>query len=160
MSDNEQILQVMRENMAKAIAFVPWAKETGLEILSLERGKVRGKIAWSEHLIGDPETGIIHGGAITSMLDNLGGMAVVSALDTFRSTATLDLRIDYMRPAEKGRDIIGEATCYHVTRTVAFIRASAFCEDSDKVIATAAGAFALNKARNWAGEPGMSGGKS
>lgn len=160
MSDNAQILEAMRENMTKAIAFVPWAKEMGMEIVSLERGKVRGKIKWSEHLIGDPETGVIHGGAITSMLDNLGGMAVVSALDKFKSTATLDLRIDYMRPAEKGRDVIGEATCYHVTRTVAFIRASAFHDGSDKVIATAAGAFALNTARNWAGEPGVQGPKS
>ena len=76
------------------------------------------------------------------MLDNLAGMAVVSTLDEFKSTATLDLRIDYMRPAEKGLKIIGEAECYHVTRTVASIRASAFNEGSDKIIAAATGAVA------------------
>lgn len=154
MSQNEMILKTMRENMSKAIAFVPWAKELGLEFISVERGKASGKISWSEHLIGDPDTGIIHGGVITSLLDNLAGMAVVSALDEFRSTATLDLRIDYMRPAEKGSDIIGEAECYHLTRTVAFIRASAFQEGDDKVIATATGAFALNNPANWTGPSG------
>lgn len=153
MSDNAQILEAMRENMAKAIAFVPWAKETGMKIVSLDRGKVRGKIAWAEHLVGDPRTGVIHGGAITSMLDNLGGMAVVSALDKFKSTSTLDLRIDYMRPAEKGLDVIGEVECYHVTRTVAFIRGAAFHEGSDKIIATATGTFALNTPRKWTGDP-------
>lgn len=156
MSDNQQILQGMRENMAKAIAFIPWAKETGMEVIHVERAKARGKIAWNERLIGDPDTGIIHGGAITSLLDNLGGMAVIAALDTFRSTATLDLRIDYMRPAEKGLDIIGEAHCYHVTRTVAFVRASAFHENNDKIIATATGAFALNTPKNWQGDPVLS----
>lgn len=160
MSQNEMILSTMRENMAKAIAFVPWAKEISMQVIEIERGKARGKIGWSEHLVGDPDTGVLHGGVITSMLDNLAGMAVVAALDEFKSTATLDLRIDYMRPAEKGLDIIGEAECYHVTRTVAFIRASAFHEGNDKVIATAAGAFALNKPGKWAGTPGTLGAKS
>jgi uncharacterized protein (TIGR00369 family) len=159
MSQNEIILKTMRENMAKAIALVPWAKEIGMDVIAIERGKARGAIAWSDHLIGDPDTGVIHGGVITSMLDNLAGMAVVSALDEFKSTATLDLRIDYMRPAAKGARIIGQADCYHVTRTVAFIRATAFNEGSEKVIATATGAFALNKPSKWTGEPGVSGGK-
>jgi len=151
MSHNQQILDTMRENMVKVISVVPWAQEIGMQVLSVERGKVSGKLVWSEHLVGDPATGIIHGGVITSLLDNLGGMAVVSALDTFRATATLDLRIDYMRPAEKGLDIVGEAECYHVTKTVAFINARAFHPDNDKIIASASGAFALTSPKNWAG---------
>ena len=45
------------------------------------------------------------------------------------------------------RDIIGEAECYHLTRTVCFTRAWAYHETRDKLIATAAGTFAINKAR-------------
>lgn len=160
MSQNETILKTLRENMAKTIAFVPWAKEIGLQVIEIERGRAKGKISWNEQLVGAPDTGVIHGGVLTSMLDNLAGMAVVSALDEFKSTATLDLRIDYMRPAEKGLDIIGEAECYHVTRTVAFIRASAFHEGSDKIIATATGSFALNSPGKWSGSIDRSGAKS
>ncbi|MEL7129280.1 MAG: PaaI family thioesterase [Pseudomonadota bacterium] len=147
--DPEHLVQ-MKAHATRMMQFVPWAKELGFHLTELERGRAVGRLPWSEHLVGDPRSGIVHGGVITSLLDNLCGAATVSALDTFMSTATLDLRIDYMRPADKGRDIIGEAECYHVTRTVAFTRAWAFHDNRNKVIATAAGAFALNDPSAWA----------
>jgi acyl-coenzyme A thioesterase PaaI-like protein len=64
-----------------------------------------------------------------------------------RFVATIDLRIDYMRPAEKGLDIIGEAECYRVTKSVCFTRAWAYHGTRDKLIATSAGTFAINKPR-------------
>ncbi|MEL6861947.1 MAG: PaaI family thioesterase, partial [Pseudomonadota bacterium] len=100
-----------------------------------------------EHLIGDPKARVIHGGVITTMLDSLCGMACAVTLKELQFVATLDLRIDYMRPADTGRDIIGEAECYHVTKSVAFTRAWAYHESRDKVIATAQAAFAINKPR-------------
>ena len=74
-------------------------------------------------------------------------MSCGAALPEFRFVATLDLRIDYMRPADKGRAIIGEAECYAITRTVCFTRAWAYHDTRDKVIATAQGAFAINQPR-------------
>ena len=82
-----------------------------------------GDSALKERLVGDPDTGVIHGGVLTAFLDNLCGTAASSALSKPRFVATLDLRIDYMRPAEQGRDIIGEAECYHQTRNICFTRA-------------------------------------
>ncbi|MEM7661021.1 MAG: PaaI family thioesterase [Pseudomonadota bacterium] len=143
-------LELMKTFAHQMINIVPWAKELGFELTDVQKGRVLGTLAWSEHLLGDPDAGVVHGGVITSLLDNLCGAAVVAALKEFRSTATLDLRIDYMRPSENGRDIIGEAECYHVTRTVAFARAWAYHESKDRVIATATGAFALNDPKKWA----------
>ncbi len=139
----------MKAYAAKMMDAVPWGQALGFRITALERGRIFGAVPWSEHLVGDPDTGVVHGGVITSLLDNLCGAATVAALDEFKSCATLDLRIDYMRPAEKGREIIGEAECYHVTKTVAFTRAWAYHETRDRVIATAAGAFALNDPTQW-----------
>ena len=102
-----------------------------------------GSLRRGKETIGDIETGIIHGGVITALLDNVSGVSVIAALQEMKSTATLDLRIDYMRPADVGRDIIAEAKCYHMTRTVAFTRAWAYHDNKDRVIAAASGSFAL-----------------
>jgi len=126
---------------------VPWGNEVNFSVSKIERGDVWGRQPWHEKLVGDPETGVIHGGVITTFLDNLCGMACTAAMTEMRFVATIDLRIDYMRPAEARREIIGEAECYHITRTVCFTRAWAYHETRDKLIATAAGTFAINKPR-------------
>lgn len=140
-------LEVMQAHMDTMTQAVPWARETGFKVTHIEKGHIWGIQPFAEHLIGDPDSRVVHGGVITTMLDNLSGMACAAAMEEFRFVATLDLRIDYMRPAESGRDIIGEAECYHVTKSVTFTRAWAYHETRDKVIATAQGAFAINMPR-------------
>ncbi|MEM9739623.1 MAG: PaaI family thioesterase [Pseudomonadota bacterium] len=142
---------LMRKHAHTIMTAVPWARTLGFEMLTIDKAKVSGKVAWQEQLVGDPETGVIAGGVITALLDNLCGVAVGAALTEFRSMATLDLRIDYMRPATKGVDILAEAECYHITRSIAFCRATAFHGDKDRMIATATATFALNDPKRWAG---------
>ena len=148
LQDPDKRIALMRQNMGNMTKIVPWARETGFEVTAIEKGHIWGRQPFSEHLIGDPEDRVIHGGVITTLLDNLSGMACASALSEFRFVATLDLRIDYMRPAETECDIIGEAECYHLTRLVAFCRAWAYHETREKLIATAQGAFAINQPRS------------
>ena len=147
MNDLDARIEFMRKNMADMMKVTPWANEMGFEVTRIEKGHVWGVQPFAEHLVGDVEAQVIHGGAITTLLDNLSGMACAASLEEFRFVATLDLRIDYMRPAESGRDILAEAECYHVTKSVAFCRAWAYHENREKVIATAQGAFAINKPR-------------
>lgn len=83
----------------------------------------------------------MHGGALTTLMDTTCGMATLCVLPRFEVCPTLDLRIDYMHPAEAGKDIYGHAQCYRVTRDVIFTRGTAYQDDPDQPICQVVGTF-------------------
>ncbi len=125
------------------VAATPYARALGFEAVSVGEGRATMKTPYRKEIIGDPETGVIAGGVITALLDHVCGAAAMAALAERQSVATLDLRIDYMRGAEPGRDIFAEAHCYKVTRSVAFVRAVAYEDSPDNPVANATAAFML-----------------
>ncbi len=121
----------------------PHNKELGLRILEIDGPRASMKLEWQERLVGNPETGVLHGGAITALLDSCCGLAVASVLTDPQPFATLDLRIDYVRPATPRQAVIAAADCYKVTANVAFVRAFAYHTDKADPIAAASGTFML-----------------
>ena len=122
----------------------PHARALGFEFIAAEKGMATLKLPNRDDLVGDPDSGVIAGGAVTALLDHVCGHAVMMALDSMTSIATLDLRIDYMRAAEPGLGVYAEARCYKVTRSIAFVRASAWDRDREDPLATAQAAFMVN----------------
>ena len=120
----------------------------GGEILEIGGGKSRMRLPYAPHLVGNPDTGVVHGGVITAMLDQTCGVAVASALKEIMPFATLDLRIDYMKPAKPHVDIFVEAECLKVTHEVAFTRGIAYQTSRDEPIALSTGAFMLIRDRD------------
>jgi uncharacterized protein (TIGR00369 family) len=120
---------------------LPHAKALGMRFVSSAKGEVTMELPYDERFIGDPATGVIHGGAVFALLDTCSGAAVYAHPDHKGVTATIDLRVDYMRPAAPGQIIRATATCYNMTRTVAFVRAVATDTRDDKPVAMASGTF-------------------
>lgn len=132
------------ERVRAMMAWTPQGQALGVEATKIEGGHIWGRVPYKAELVGDPESGVIAGGVITTFLDQLCGMAAVLAMREPTIVATIDIRIDYMRPAEPNRDVIAHAYCYKIGKNVAFVRASAYENDEDNPIAHAVAAFMLN----------------
>src|ERR1700761_1516765 len=135
-----------REIAERMVEVTPQAKALGFEFISvaLARGLLRAP--WRADLVGDPETGVIASGVVTTLLDHTCGLAMAAAAgaEPF-STATLALRIDYMRAAAPRTGVTCEAHCYKITRSIGFVRAEAWDVDRSDLVATAQAAFILNR---------------
>ena len=129
------------------IEAIPHSKALGMRLTQMGEGKATIDMPFDEKLIGDPETGVIHGGAVSALMDTCCGAAVMCHPDNLGGTATIDLRIDYMRTATPGQRIRAFAECYHVTRSVAFVRATATDDDDENPVAAATGAFTVEGAK-------------
>ncbi|WP_397420664.1 PaaI family thioesterase [Phenylobacterium sp.] len=127
-------------------SYVPHAAALGMTLVSIEKGTGVMEIAWRDDLVGDPETGVIASGVVTALIDHTCGLAISSAGDVPATIATLDLRIDYLRPAGPRLGVTVQANCYKLTRSIGFVRAQAWDVDASDLVATAQASFMLTRA--------------
>lgn len=116
-------------------------KALGLEYRASGPNWMELGLPWREELVGMPETGVLASGAIVSLIDTASGGSVWMALGFFVPIVTLDLRLDYMRPAVKGETVIARCQCVKLTRQIAFIRGIAHGGDPERPIAHSAATF-------------------
>ncbi|AFY20984.1 thioesterase superfamily protein [Pseudomonas sp. UW4] len=128
----------------------------GLSVHSASNEGLTIVLPYSPQIVGNPETGVIHGGALTSLMDTACGMATLCVLPEFEVCPTLDLRIDYMHAAEPHKDVYGFAQCYRVTTDVIFARGFAYQDDPGQPIAHVMGTF-MRMGKNIKGTKGFGG---
>ncbi|MBK7864935.1 MAG: PaaI family thioesterase [Archangiaceae bacterium] len=125
--------------------FIPHNKVLGFEIIeaSFDPPYVIARLPYDERLVGHPDSGLLHGGVVTTLLDAAGGAAVYTRLNSPQSIATLDLRIDYLKPAAGRLAVSSRAECIKCTRNVAFVRMTAYQEDLTDPIAMGAATYMI-----------------
>jgi uncharacterized protein (TIGR00369 family) len=102
-------------------------------------------LPWREELVGVPESGILASGAIVSLIDTASGTAVWVKLGTFEPLVTIDLRIEYLRPALKNETVFARCECTKLTRKIAFTRGIAHTGDPARPIAYSSGTFMVSR---------------
>ena len=132
------------EMFATIIEHTPYMKAIGAHYVGRGDDGVTTSLPYRDDLIGDPETRVIASGVVTAMLDHCCGMAVWDKLNEYKPVATLDLRIDYMRPAMPDNALKVTAKCYKVTRSIGFVRAFAYEVSPDDPVAAAQAAFIIS----------------
>ena len=137
LSASEKTLLVKR--MCK---YIPHAVLQGIRLENIDGEELTLRMPYRNELVGNPETGVIHGGALTVLLDQTLGICAICCDSVGASmTPTLDLRIDHLGIATPGKDILATAKVYKATRKVLFIEGYAYCEAHDRPIARASGSW-------------------
>lgn len=138
MSNPEENEARLRRLCERFLGTVRHSIELGMQLEQTStRDGVTVRMVHSERLVGNPWTGVVHGGPILALLDQTGGLAVACRLfPDYDITPTLDLRIDHLRRPEPGVDILAWAECYRLTANVAFVRGCAYQGDRADPVST------------------------
>jgi uncharacterized protein (TIGR00369 family) len=126
---------------ANFIQSIPHARDCGMVVEALDEGGARASMPYRDSWLGDTERGVYHTGVITTLVDTVSGIAAMAAAGRFETIATLDLRMDFLRPAAQGKDLRVHATCYRLTPSIAFVRASAWQDDEATPVAVSQSTF-------------------
>jgi uncharacterized protein (TIGR00369 family) len=102
-------------------------------------------LPYDARLASTSDSGIMASGPIITLMDMATSMAIWIKGRSFRPQATLDLRVDYLRPATPGNTIYGRGECYRMTKSIAFVRGLAHDGDPDRPVAHVAGTFMFTK---------------
>jgi acyl-CoA thioesterase len=89
---------------------IPFWTLLGMEIVDVAKGRARLRIPFSKRLTN--ANGVLHGGVIFSAADSATGVALIGLLTRDEKIATLEVKINYLRPVD-GRDIFAEARIVH-----------------------------------------------
>ena len=89
------------ERVSTALASVPFARHLGIELEEIDAGTATLGFEIKPEL--KQNHGVVHGGAIASLIDSATAFAIISLLPPDEHATTVDLTISYLRPLTKGR---------------------------------------------------------
>lgn len=128
------------------MAIIPFSRMSGMTVTAVAAGRTTLRLPARPEWCGDIERNRIHTGVICALADTACGFAVGTSVSELGAFATLDLRMDYLRSADAGRDLLCQAHCHRVSRSVGFVTGEVRQPDSDEVIAVVNATFMRTRA--------------
>jgi uncharacterized protein (TIGR00369 family) len=122
MSDKKLSAAQMRR-VQKALGDVPFASLLGIELDEIEVGSATLGMRVKKQLTQNH--GVVHGGAVASLIDSATAFAIISLLAPQEKVTTVDLSISYLRPTTKGR-LICTAKVLRAGRRLVVVSADVF----------------------------------
>ena len=129
------------KRIALAVESLPHNAKLGIRMVEIAPGRCTTCIEFRPELVGDPNRGVLHGGVVTTLVDATAGAAVYTSIPRQASLATLDMRIDYLKPAKPDTRLYATAELYRLTRRIAFVRASAYQDYPGNQVANCVASF-------------------
>lgn len=120
---------------------LPHCHALGLQLQAASHGKITLVLPFKPDWVGNPLTRVLHGGVVTTLADSAGALALYTLLTEPESVATLDLRIDYLRPGLADLPLYCQAECYRLTSQIAFTRSILYQQDPDTPVAHAVATY-------------------
>lgn len=143
--DQKKILQIAKMWNHRGRGLIT---EMDLKIEKVAIDGVLVRMPFNPSFCADEEKTLLHGGVLTALLDSVFGLANFVAIEGISSMATLDLRVDYLRPAKSRSDIMVRAECFRQTRHVAFNSGSIWFDEPDQAeVARGSASFALTRGK-------------
>ncbi|MDR3410542.1 MAG: PaaI family thioesterase [Formivibrio sp.] len=142
----EFFAQIVKRGLA-----LPHCRALGLQLQAASHGKTTLMLPFKPEWVGNPFTRVLHGGVVTTLADSAGAVSIFTRLCEPESIATLDLRIDYLRPGLADLPLYCQAECYQLTSQIAFTRSTLYQQDPEKPIAHAVATYMRSVVPNGGG---------
>jgi uncharacterized protein (TIGR00369 family) len=106
-------------DLDRLLAIMPFAATIGIALESAAPQQVTGRLAWSAELC--TAGGVLHGGALMTLADSLGGLCAYLNLPDGAATATISSSANFLRPV-RGGEVLGASRPVHVGRSVIVVQ--------------------------------------
>ncbi len=127
----------------------PYMRFLGLEVVRSGRGEVEIRLPYRDEFLRSDGSDWLHGGVVSALIDIVGDFAVMT--ETGTGVPTIDMRVDYLRPARRG-DLVGVGRTVRVGKTVSVADVEVR-DTAGAVVAVGRALYASPKSSRGEGDP-------
>ncbi|MBP6345421.1 MAG: PaaI family thioesterase [Neisseriaceae bacterium] len=129
----------VHETLRDHYMILPHCKALGLHYEGVEGDAIVLSLPWQEVLNG--ADGAMHGGPLATLVDVACAISVTAWLPQFEALATLDMRLDFLRPVRPNVPVVARAVCERVEGMIAYVKAECHQEGESEPVMLCTAAF-------------------